>query len=173
MSSPIIKQMARMSAGLMGVLATHSALAGGNDVLRLGAQVCVEGVPGLTDDAKMGIDAVEGWIRSKTGRVDFMISRNPNIPAAMNIARDRSGYVLPKLSGDVTFVAESKGALGIGATGQPIGHGTERLYAFVMRTVDFPDGPVRDTVFIQLWSNDHQKNVELLKKVGDGLRRCK
>lgn len=88
----------------------------------------------------------------------------------MKVARDRNGYVLPKLSRDVAFMAESKGPFGLGATVRPGDQGAELLYGFVMRIVDFPDGPVRDTVFIQLWSDDQQKNVDLLKRVGDGLK---
>lgn len=56
--------------------------------------------------------------------------------------------------------------------GRPIGYGTERLYAFNKGALSTPIGSIQDQIFVQLWSDSHHRNVELLKKVGNSLYRC-
>jgi hypothetical protein len=162
----------RLLLGVVALLPANRGRANDVDVHSLGAQVCVNAVSGLTVDTRTGIDAVEGSIRTRSAHIDFMISRNPSLPADMHIQRGKNGYVLPNISNDIALMGESVGPFENGPTGRPIGYGTERLYAFVMRTLSFPDGPVSDKVYIQLWANNHQQNVALLKKVGEALQRC-
>lgn len=172
MSSSITNGIARRLVCAVALLAASGAYAQDTITLSKVLQVCVQSASGLTAHPRQGIDAVEGKIVGGGGIIDFMISTNPNLPAGMNIKKDRSGLVLPELSGETTFIAESIGPLGLGATGQPIGYGTERLYAFTKEMIEAPVGPKPHRIFIQLWSDSHRRNTDLLKKVGDSLYRC-
>jgi len=128
-------------------------------------------LPGVVVSPHIGIDAVEGRISGHDGIIDFMISRHPNLPDAMNLRPDKTSVISRQLSDDLRFIAESDGSLGMGARG-PLPVGAERLYAFNRGTIDTPAGPIQDQIFVQLWSNHHERNVHLLKKVGDTLYRC-
>jgi hypothetical protein len=172
MSPYITKSVIRPLIGVVLVLIASGAFAQDKLVLSKVFQVCARHTSGLTIDSRQGIDAVEGRIASNGASIEFMISANPNLPAAMNIKQDKNGYVLPTLSADVAFIAESTGALGLGATGRPAGYGTERLYAFSKGTLDTPVGPIQHRIFVQLWSDKNRRNVELLKRVGGSLYRC-
>ncbi|WP_430389349.1 hypothetical protein [Dyella sp. 20L07] len=172
MSSSITERIVRLLACAVVLLVASGAYAQDTITLSKVLQVCVRSASGLTAHPKQGIDAVEGKIVGGGGTVDFLISTNPNLPAGMNIKKGRGGLVLPELSGEATFIAESTGPLGLGATGQPIGYGTERLYAFTKEMMETPIGPRPHRIFIQLWSDSHRRNTDLLKKVGDSLYRC-
>lgn len=172
MSSSISDRLLRLLIGCMITVATGSASAQGTVVLSKVFQVCVKGFSGLTADSKQGIDAVEGRFAGNGGAVDFMISSNPNLPAAMNLRPDKTSVISRQLPSDLQFVAESVGPLQMGATGSPIGYGTERLYAFSKGILSTPVGDIQDQIFVQLWSDGHPRNVELLKKVGGSIHRC-
>lgn len=172
MNRHIINSVPRFLINVLLLLISGNVLAQKAIVLSKVFQVCAKHQPGLTVDAKQGIDAVEGRVYDGSGAFDFMISTNPNLPAAMNITRGRNGYILPELSSEIKFIAESTGPLGLGSTGRPIGYGTERLYAFNGGTFKTPIGPVQRKIFVQLWSDEHYRNVVLLQTVGDSLYRC-
>jgi hypothetical protein len=173
MSPSITKIVFKSLTSVVLVLTASGAFAGEKIVLSKVFQVCARSISGLTVDSKQGIDAVEGQAMGNGAIIEFMISTNPNLPAGMNIKQDKNGYILPKLSADVAFIAESTGPLGLGATGHPTGYGTERLYAFSNGVLDTPIGPIQRRIFVQLWSDKRRRNVELLKKVGDSLYRCR
>ena len=153
-------------------LTSNAALARDAIVLSKVLQVCVRGVPGVKVAPKQGIDAVEGKVASKGGFIDFMISSNPNLPAGMNIKPDKSSVISRQLTSDLQLIAKSTGTLQMGMEGHPIGHGTERLYAFDKGDLSTPVGPIQDQVFVQLWSDGNRRNDRLVKTVGDGLYRC-
>lgn len=172
MSCSTIKRISWALIGSLVALTGSTAFAQDTVVLSKVLQVCIRGVVGLTADPKQGIDAVEGQIAGRGGVIAFMISSNPNLPSAMKIKRGKNGYILPPLSDDISFIAESAGPLGLGSTGRPIGYGTERLYAFNKGALATPIGPIQDRIFVQLWSDGHHKNDSLVKTVGDALFRC-
>ena len=153
-------------------LASTSAMAHDAIVLSKGFQVCIRGIAGLTFEPKQGIDAVEGQIAGNGGIIEFMVSRHPNLPAAMNIKPDKTSVISRQLTSDLQLIAVSTGPLQMGVAGRPIVHGMERLYALNKGTVATPVGPIQDQVFVQLWSDGHRQNDRLVKTVGDGLCHC-
>lgn len=171
--SSLTKRHAGRRACMATLLAASGACAHDTIVLSEVFQVCARNTSGLTVDSKQGIDAVEGRIAGGGEVVDFMISTNPNLPAGMHIEKSKGGWVLPPLSDEIVFIAESTGALGIGATGQSIGYGTEHLYAFVKEIKETPLGPRPRRIFVQIWSGNRRQNIDLLRKAGGALYRCR
>lgn len=133
--------------------------------------VCISPAAGLQVNTRQGIDAVEGTVSGHSAVVEFMLGTSPNLPTAMKVAKTRNGYVLPPLSNDLTLIAESTGALGLGSNGEPTGYGVEQLYAFNAERAT-PEGPYRYVAFLQIWSSEAAKNVALLKEIGSHLHRC-
>jgi hypothetical protein len=171
MSSSAIKLL--LTVGLLMASASIPVIADESLVLDQGFQVCMRNVPGLTINSRFGIDAINGEMILYNARISFMVSRHPNLPAAMNLKPNKESVIGRDLSERMALVAESSGPLQMGARGQPIGSGAERLYAFNRATLMSPDGPPQqDQVFVQLWSDEHQQDVSLLKKVGGALYRC-
>ena len=154
----------RMWLGAFALLAATSATARDIAVVSSVFQVCAVGIPGLSVKAVRGIDAVEGRITANGGAVDFMIGYNPNLPASMPVTRTKDGLQLPKLSDAIAFVAESNGL--------PSGYGMERLYAYRAGVIETRAEPVDEVVFIQLWSDVRRRNMDLLRRVGQSLKRC-
>ena len=161
-----------MWLGAFAFLAATSATARDIAVVSRIFQVCAVGIPGLSVKAVRGIDAVEGRITANGSAVGFMIGYNPNLPANMPVTRTKDGLQLPKLSDAITFVAESNGPLGVGANGLPSGYGMERLYAYRAGVIETRAEPVDEVVFIQLWSDVRRRNMDLLRRVGQSLKRC-
>jgi hypothetical protein len=135
--------------------------------------VCIGASPGLRAVSRIGIDAVEGEVRGAKGAsFHFMFSSNPNLPDGMNIVQGRNGYVIPPLSYDLTFIAESNGSLGIGSQGTSIGDGYEKLYAFLV-DMQVPGATVKRKVFLQMWSSEDKRDVDFLKRSSASIRRCR
>lgn len=134
--------------------------------------VCMKPLPGVTIGSHVGIDAAEGKIAGQGGVVDFMISHNPGLPAAMKAKFGGKGPESQRLKEGLELIAESEGPLQIDSYGKPIGYGTERLYGLSKGDLDTPRGPIQEKIYIQLWVDRHEQNVRLLRMVGNALYRC-
>jgi hypothetical protein len=133
--------------------------------------VCASHASGLSVSAKYGIDGVDGTVTAGAAAANFSFGTSPNLPEAMGVKKGKYGYVLPPISDDLTFIAESRGALEVGYKGAPIGYGVERLYAFNALQVT-PNGPVKHVVYLQIRAEEREKDIELLKRFAANLYRC-
>ena len=173
MSFNIIKLSAIIVAGVIAVFSVEEVFAADDLILSGDFQICIARSHGLVVTPRRGIDAIDGKISGMGGKIDFMISGNPNLPSAMGLKPDKFSNISRHLSTNLRFIAESIGPLHMGINGHPIGYGVERLYAFNMEIIDTPTGPLQDQIFVQLWSDNDRRNVQLLRRVGESLYRCR